>query len=173
MSNEHLADPPGVARAARALCGSRRPVAAVGAIAHISAPVGDLSGSEIEDRLWKPIAQAMPDFELRTMLQLTGRFNSFDWVAGTGHIAGIFEQPLWGIRPTGRPVLIPFAAFDRIDNGGVAESYLILDLPALLIAAGQWPLAPPLGQCFPAPAPASGDGIRRAPADPAVTAKSR
>lgn len=140
---------------------------------HASFPVGDLQGADaIAQGLLDPLARALPGHEWRATLQLTGRWAGSDWVATTGHVAGLFAAPLWTLAPTRRPVFLPFGAFDRIVDGRIAETWLILDLPALMIQAGQWPLAAPLGQGFPAPAPASGDGLARTGDDPARSAAS-
>lgn len=140
--------------------------------AHVSHPANDLHGRDaIEAGLWAPLAAAFPDLERRVDLRLTGRFADADWIASMGHFVGGFEHDLWGVRATRRPAWLRFGCFDRVEDGQIAETYLIVDLPALMIATGQWPLSRSLGAELLAPSPATDDNLEREE-DPASAAKS-
>lgn len=178
MREIEVADRVGVMRVAEALAQAHRPadllrLLAADARLHAFHPVNDLAGRDtVEAGLWRPLLDALPDLERRVDLQLTGRFADADWIASTGHLVGIFSRDLWGVRATDRPALLRFGSFDRVEKGRIVETWLIVDLPALMIACGQWPLSPPLGVALLAPAPATGDGVRRSAADPAESTAS-
>jgi predicted ester cyclase len=144
---------------------------------HVSDPVGAMTGiDEINARLWRPLLSAMPDCERRTDILLGGRFTdktglTGDWFASSGFFVGHFTSPLWGIAPTGRPVWLRYGWFDRIIADRVVESYVIFDVARLLMDAGQWPLAPQLGQSQ-WPAPQTQDGVTLTPAHGDDSAKS-
>lgn len=139
---------------------------------HASTPVGSLNGSAAVDaQFWQPLLAAMPDLERRTDILLSGDFKGGQWFASTGFLVGHFVAPLWGIRPTGRPIWLSYGWFDRVEGDRVVESYVILDIARLMIDAGQWPLAPQLGQDW-WPAPHTQDGVTLTAADPAESAAS-
>ena len=119
------------------------------------------------DGLMGPLLDSFPNARERLDILLTGSFAGGDWTASAGHIAGIFERPLWGIRATGLSAFLRFGRFDRWVDGRMAETFLILDLPALMMQAGVWPMARPLGPFLVPPGPASRDGVAANSGDPA------
>lgn len=128
-------------------------------------PFNGMTGADGQrERLWRPLLAAMPDLERRPDLLMTGRWQDFDWVAHCGHFVGSFMDDLalggGRIRASRRPAWIRYGAFDKVADGRIVESYLLLDLASLLIACGQWPLAPSLGVEGVHPAPATADGLR-------------
>ena len=110
---------------------------------------------------------SFPHAEERLDILLSGSFAGGEWTASTGHLAGIFAHPLWGIPATGLPAFLRFGRFDRWVDGRMAETFLILDLPALMMQAGAWPMAPPLGPLIVPPGPATRDGVTVDAGDPA------
>jgi predicted ester cyclase len=139
---------------------------------NVSAPVEALRGTaEIIDRFWRPVLAAFPDLERRTDILMSGVFKEGDWFASSGYLVGHFTAPLFGIAPTGRPHWLRFGWFDRVADGKVVESYVILDIARLLIEAGQWSLRPQLGELW-SPAPVTQDGVDLLPAGPAESARS-
>jgi predicted ester cyclase len=111
------------------------------------------------EALLAPLATAIPRYEVRADIATRGSFNGADWTASSGHLCGRFMAPLFGIPPTGRVAFLRFGCFQRWEQARVAETILILDLPSLMIEAGVWPLAAPLGPNLMAPPPATRDGI--------------
>ncbi len=131
-----------------------------------SAPVGSLRGADaVAAQFWQPLLTAMPDLERRTDILLSGEFKGGQWFASTGFFVGHMVAPLWSIQPTGRPIWLRYGWFDRVEGDRVVESYVILDIARLMIDAGQWPLAPQLGQDW-WPAPHTQDGVTLSMADP-------
>ena len=113
----------------------------------------------VRDAVLDPLAAALPGFEVRADIAMRGSFKGGDWTASSGHICGRFMAPLFGIPPTARVVWLRFGCFQRWDGGQVIETILMLDLPSLMIQAGIWPLAAPLGPDLMAPGPMTRDGI--------------
>ena len=113
----------------------------------------------VEQALLDPLREAIADFEVREDIAMRGAFKGVSWTASSGHLCGRFVAPLLGIPPTERAVWLRFGCFQRWESGKVAETLLILDLPSLMIQAGVWPLATPLGPDFMAPGPRGGGGI--------------
>ena len=111
-------------------------------------------------RLLAPLAAAFPDYEVRVDIALRGRFGDADWTASSGHLCGLFARPLFGIAPTARVAYLRFGCFQRWSDGGIVETLVILDLPSLMLQAGVWPLALPMGPDLMAPPPIAGGGIR-------------
>jgi len=109
--------------------------------------------------LLAPLAAAFPRGEERIDIRLGGQWKGGDWIATSGHIAGRFEAPLFGIPATGRVAFVRFGRFERHEAGKIVETLLILDLPALMMQAGCWPLAAAMGPHVIAPGPATRDGI--------------
>lgn len=126
---------------------------------HVSHPVNELLGLDAaRGALFATIKAAFPHGAERVDACLTGHFADGLWTASFGHVAGLFAAPLFGIRPTGLLQALRFGRFDRWADGLIVEVYLILDLPGLMLATGQWPLAPPMGPGW-APGPATRDGV--------------
>ena len=127
---------------------------------HGFAPVETVDGRDgYVAALLAPLKAAFPQGVERCDIRLAGHYQDGDWVASSGHIAGLFEAPLFGIPATGRTAMVRFGKFERYDQGKVAETILLLDLPALMMQAGCWPCGPAMGPSFPAPSPATHDGI--------------
>ena len=127
---------------------------------HAFAPINTADGREgYEAALLAPLNAAFPRGQERCDIRLAGRYKGGDWVASSGHLAGVFEAPLFGIPATGRTAMVRFGRFERHEHGKIAETILILDLPALMMQARCWPCGPAMGPSFPAPGPATHDGI--------------
>jgi len=121
---------------------------------HAYRPVDLCEGrGEAEERLFGPLADALPDLERRDDILLSGSFQGSDFVAAVGHHAATFARPLFGIPPTGGLVLLRYGEVHRIEAGAIAESFIHLDLVDLMRQAGVSPLPPSRGAegVFPAP----------------------
>jgi predicted ester cyclase len=129
------------------------------------APVNTLLGRrDYETGLLGLLKAAFPNGEERTDIRLAGHYKpkdhtEGDWVATSGHIAGVFEAPLFDIPATGQVVFVRFGRFERFVDGHIVQTILLLDLPSLMMQAGVWPLSPPMGPSGMAPGPRAQDGI--------------
>jgi predicted ester cyclase len=121
-------------------------------------PINEGSGVDFySEALSAPLRHSFEGAEQRTDIRIEGEFAGRKWTASSGHIAGRFTAPLFGIPADGRIHFIRFGCFERCEGDLIAETILLLDLPALMIETGCWPLAPPLGPTIVAPAPAVRD----------------
>ena len=130
---------------------------------HLCHPFGDVIGGEgLLEVALAPLIEAMPDLERREVIAVAGPVDRTDdwWVGHCGHYVGTFERPFLGIPPTGRVVQVRLHEFFRVAEGRVIEMQAIWDLPALMMQANAWPMAPSLGVEWMSPAPATGDGLR-------------
>ncbi|WP_164847395.1 ester cyclase [Sphingobium algorifonticola] len=124
------------------------------------------------DALLGPLLESFPHAQDRVDILLSGQWANGAWTASTGHVAGIFAAPLWGIPATGHVAFLRYGRFDRWIDGRMVETYLILDLPGLMMQAGVWPMARPLGAFLVPPGPQTHDGVVHEPATDAEGRKS-
>lgn len=127
-------------------------------------PVNEGSGAGFFlDRLCAPLRTAFASGEAngqeRTDIALSGTWRDGHWLARSGHLAGRFMAPLWGIPGSGRVAFLRFGRFDRFADGALVETIVLLDLPHLMIEAGIWPVGPAMSRLVVAPGPASHDGL--------------
>jgi predicted ester cyclase len=137
-------------------------------------PVGDFEGAaEIAAGFYGPLVKAFPDIERRDHVFICGAFAGSYWYAATGNYFGTFAKPYLGIPATGRWAWLRYGEFHRMDDDGtVAESFILLDLPELMRQAGVSPLRKGLGIETLVPGPATGDGIRLDAAPDAETGET-
>jgi len=136
-------------------------------------PVNDLVGSRsVEERFWQPLVASFPDLEHRVDILISGEFKGGTWMASTGYLVGLFAHDWLGIPATRKPTWIRYGWFDRVVDGRVTESYVILDIPSVMMQAGAWPLSPSLGVEAMPPGPATRDGVQLDQTDEAASAKS-
>ena len=131
-------------------------------------PFGTLEGP---DAFWReallPLIRSMPDLERRDYIVMAGETERGDlWIGCGGDYMGTFTAPFLDIPPSGHVAHLRFHEFYRIEGERIVEVQAIWDLPALMIQAGAWPLAPSLGREWFIPGPATQDGHVRGPHDP-------
>lgn len=144
-----------------------------GFAAEVAAPVDRLEGADaVVTGLLGPVDRAFRHGEERLDILIAGTFGDGLWTASTGHVAGLFEAPLWGVPATGLPAFLRYCRFDRWVDSRPAEMLLLFDLPDLMMQAGVWPLARPLGPFIRPPGPATRDGVVPGAGDPAEAAQS-
>lgn len=128
----------------------------------VSHPFGPLVGRDaVLEGLILPLRRALPHMRRRDEIFIGGanrRDAGGDWVASVTHYVGNFAQPLAGLEPSGHLAFLRSGEFHRIEDGRIAQSRIILDLPDLMRQAGRLPL-PPLGTEMLFPGPATHDGV--------------
>lgn len=130
-------------------------------------PFGLVTGSEaVAARLWTPLKRAFSGLERRDHVFIGGDHHGDDWIAATGQYYGIFSAPFLGILETGRWAWLRFGEFYRLEDGRVAECYMLLDLPDLMRQAGMPAFSPSRGIETLVPGPATQDGVRLGRPDP-------
>ena len=138
-------------------------------------PFGTMTGADaFYDNALAVLKAAWPDVERRDWLVMAGDDeDGASWVGCGGHFIGTFTHPFLAIPPTGHLAHMRFHEFYRFENGKITEYQAIWDIPEVMMQAGAWPMVPSLGREFCIPAPASGDGLYRAPRDEAHSKKSQ
>ena len=124
----------------------------------------------------EPLKASFEGLFRRDYILMGGAFGGSDWVTCTGYYSGHFSKPWLGIKPTGTLSYLRFGEFHRFENGKIVQSYIYLDIPELMIAAGQWPITDSPGKDrgytgF-LPGPASQDGLQLHENDPARSKSS-
>ncbi len=125
----------------------------------------------IYEGFFAPLLASFSNLERRTDILMQGEFKAGAWIASYGWLIGKFESDFFGIKPTHRHHWLRFGWFERIEDGRVVESIVILDVPRLMIECGVWPVRAQLGEDW-SPAPAAQDGLQLTSSDPQDSEKS-
>ena len=97
-----------------------------------------------------------------------------EWVSGCGYLTGTFANDWLGIPATGRKTNIWFGLFYVLREGKISESYIQLDVLAVMRQAGYQVLPPaPGAEGGKVPAPLAKDGILLTEYDPLESRKSQ
>ena len=134
-------------------------------------PVNEQRGAAaMAAAFWHPLKSGLSALHRRLDMFIAGANTQQAggvWVASMGHMMGLFDAPLWGIRPTRKIGMLRYATFHRVENGQIVDEALFFDLPHLMIQAGQNPFPPATGAHLVQPGPLPHDALRFAPTDPA------
>ena len=88
----------------------------------IAHPVNQLVGpKEVAEKFLAPMKAALTGMERRDILFLGGTSRILEegrWVAGITHYVGIFDEPLFGLKPSGSMVFFRSGEFYRLDDDG-------------------------------------------------------
>jgi len=127
-------------------------------------PFNQLSGPEsYVDQFIEPLFHSFKQLRRTEYIALGGSYNDGDWLACTGYYSGNFTKSWLRIQETGALAYLRFAEFHRMEQGRAIESYVFLDIPALMMASGVWPIkqtvASHSGYTGYLPGPATGDGL--------------
>ncbi len=134
------------------------------AIINIVHPFNEQQGTEhyIEQFL-APLTHSLESLRRTEYIAIGGSFDDCDWLACTGYYNGNFVKDWIGIKSTNALAYIRFGEFHRMQDGKAVESYIYLDIPALMMAAGVWPIKHTVakhgGYTGYLPGPASNDGL--------------
>jgi len=141
-------------------------------------PFNDVGGPEgyVTDFLGA-LQASFDGFHRRDDILMGGEFEGYEWVSTHGNYVGHFAQDWLGIKATGRLEYLRYGEFFRFEGDKVVEVVVFLDIPQLMIAAGQWPIVQSPGRdrgyTGMIPGPASADGILLVNADAARSESSR
>ncbi|MCK0095372.1 ester cyclase [Yoonia sp. F2084L] len=147
------------------------------AVIHHSHPFNDLAGPDAYiDRFLAPLQSAFQGLFRRDYILTGGSYDNADWVTCTGYYVGHFAQDWLGIKATGTLSYLRVGEFHRMENGQAVESWIYLDIPELMIAAGAWPIKDSPGRdrgyTGPHRGPATQDGLQLHDNDPGRSASS-
>ena len=125
----------------------------------------------VADIFWRPLLTGLTSIQRRPDIFIAG-LNEIDgfagrWVVQMGHLMGLFDRPWLGIRPTQRIAMLRFAEFNRVEGDRIVETAMFVDIPHLMMQAGQSPFPPQTGAMLVQPGPRTHDGLCYEPQDPA------
>jgi len=128
-------------------------------------PFNEMIGAtNFTEKFIRPLSNSFEKLCRSEYIAIGGHFEQSEWLACTGYYYGNFVDKWIGIKPTGALAHLRFAEFHRMKNGKAIESYVFLDIPALMMASGVWPLSDTVakhaGYTGYLPGPASNDGLR-------------
>ena len=154
-----------------------RAIFAPDAVINVCHPFNEMKGVEAYlERFLEPLLASFEGLFRREYILMGGAFGGSDWVTSTGYYAGHFGRDWLGIKATGTLAYLRVGEFHRFEGGKIVESYIFLDIPELMIAAGVWPITD-----FPGKdrgytgllmGPASNDGMQLVETDPARSQSS-
>jgi len=129
----------------------------------VSEPIGELTGQEsIVDNFYEPLRSSLNQVKRRNEIVIGGQ-NKRDiggyWVAILCHYVGTFVSPLWGILPSDCLVFLRAGEFYSINENGISQARIILDLPDLMRQSGRKVFSEKLGTEMLFPSPATHDGV--------------
>ncbi len=129
-------------------------------------PINQITGIDnIVTGFWQPFRDAFPDVKRTCDVFIGGESEGDDWVTATGYFTGTFHKN-WrlaqaAIPATGQKTYIRFGQFCVLREGKITESYLILDLLAVIRQAGFQVLPPAQGaEGGRIPPPRTNDGVK-------------
>ncbi len=127
-------------------------------------PFGLLKGPyELWERVYEPLAWAMPNFERRDFIVVSGprwgESHNEDWVGIGGNFFGQLMRPWLGIPALGGPAYMRFHEYFRVVGDEIVEMQGLWDIPQLMRKQRVWPLAESLGYESMCPGPANGVGV--------------
>ena len=123
-------------------------------------PLGEAMGAGgLFELGYAPLLDAIPDLERRDYIMAGAVDRGEHWVGCGGYYTGVFERPWLGIPATRHMVTMRYIEFFRVDAGQIVACKLLWDIPALMMQARAWPMAPSLGVEIHVPGPATQDGI--------------
>lgn len=127
---------------------------------HLASPFETLDGvTELYERAYLPLLEAVPDLERRDFIVMGGESDGENWVGCAGHYLGVFEKHWLDIPPTQHLVAMRYHEFFRIEDKKIVEMQALWDIPQVMMQSNAWPLVPALGVEWVVPGPASQDGI--------------
>jgi predicted ester cyclase len=136
-------------------------------------PIGDVVGAAgLFEYGYAPLLQAVPDLERRDYVVAGAVDRGEHWIGCGGYYTGVFENTWFGIPATGHLITMRYIEFYRYHGDKIVEAKLLWDVPALMMQAGAWPMAPSLGVEINVPGPATQDGIMMKKNDPEKSAAS-
>lgn len=134
-------------------------------------PFHEQHGAEAVARVfWAPFLTAMTRVQRRPDIFMAG-LNEMDgfksvWVVCMGHLMGLFDRRWLSIRPTGKIAMLRYVEFHRVEDGRIRETAHFLDIPHLMVQAGQDPFPPATGAHLVQPGPMTHEGLMWEPQDP-------
>ncbi|WP_298958182.1 ester cyclase [uncultured Roseibium sp.] len=134
------------------------------AVFDVAFPVNRLKGRDaVVAGFFDPLTNALKDVRRRDEIFIggpNGRAPGGHWLASVVHYVGNFEEPLFGVKPSGHLAFLRAGEFYRVEpDGRISEAKIIIDLLDLMRQSGGLPLPKMLGTEMLFPGPATHDGV--------------
>ncbi|MEM6284499.1 MAG: ester cyclase [Chloroflexota bacterium] len=122
---------------------------------------------DVVEQFWRPLFAAFPDLKRETFIFSGGESNGradggedgVAWVCGLGNFVGTFSADYLTIPANQKKATIRYGEFCRMEDGKIAETYVLLDIPDLMRHAGYPVMPPDRGEEGLWPAPMNNDGV--------------
>lgn len=110
---------------------------------------------------WAPLLTSLTRLQRREDIFFAGENSTGPgtWVVSMGHLMGLFDAHWLGIRPSRKITMLRYCEFNRIEDGKIAETMLHVDIPHLMVQAGQNPFPPQTAAQLVHPGPMTHDGL--------------
>jgi len=125
-------------------------------------PFYEQRGSANVARLfWGPLLASLTRLQRREDIFFAGEntVGEGTWVVSMGHLMGLFDAPWLGIVATGKMAFLRYCEFNRVLDGRIVETMLHVDIPHLMIQAGQNPFGLATAAHMVQPGPQTHDGM--------------
>jgi len=127
---------------------------------HVSHPINDVVGlDEIQSKYWQPLSNSLPDIERKPLIEFSSDYQNEQWIAATGYFVGTFSRSLLSIPATQKTLYLRFTELVKIQDGKMADYYIILDFLDVMNQAGVNPLRKGLGHDGLIMPPSTMDGL--------------
>lgn len=116
--------------------------------------------SDVAAAFWTPLLTSLSRVQRREDIFFAGEgHHGGVWVVSMGHLMGLFDAVWLGIRPTRKLTMLRYCEFNRVENGKIVETMLHVDIPHLMVQAGQTPFGPQTAANLVQPGPMTHDGL--------------
>ncbi|WP_375280784.1 ester cyclase [Pseudooctadecabacter sp.] len=118
---------------------------------------------------WGPLRTSLTRLQRREDIFFAGQNSVGEgvWVVSMGHLMGLFDAPWLCIRPSRKLTMLRYCEFNRVEGGKIVETMLHIDIPHLMVQAGQMPFGPQTAANLVQPGPLTHDGQLFDAQDPA------
>ena len=116
----------------------------------------------VASAFYAPLLASLTRLQRREDIFFAGQNSTGDgvWVVSMGHLMGLFDAPWLGIVPTRKMAFLRYCEFNRVVDGRIAETMLHVDIPHLMVQAGQNPFPPQTAAHLVQPGPMTHDGLQ-------------
>jgi hypothetical protein len=119
---------------------------------------------DVAAAFWAPLLGSLTRLQRREEIFFAGQntVGSGVWVVSMGHLMGLFDAPWLGIVPTRKMAFLRYCEFNRVEGGKIVETMLHVDIPHLMMQAGQNPFPPQTAAHLVQSGPMTHDGLLHA-----------
>lgn len=138
-------------------------------------PLNTINGRrDLVDKFYKPLLHSFPDLQKYVYMHFAGTdplFGNDNWVVSSGNYIGTFKNEFLGIAPSEGCVWIRYMEYNKIIDGKIALTYVLIDIMDLIRQSGI-KFIESMGSEINIPAPASFDGVNMGESDIKETEKT-